>query len=64
MTGNANDVVILLAIKDWAAYAKGMAIRKADPVRKTWQATSSSYRSDYDLRLLAPGPLSFNPLAW
>lgn len=64
MTGNANDVVILLAIKDWSAYAKGMAIRKADPVRKTWQATSSSYRSDYDLRLLAPGPLSFNPLAW
>lgn len=62
LNSNADDVVILLAIKDWATYAKGMATRKTDPVRKAWQANSNHYRSNYDLRLLSPGPASFNPL--
>ena len=58
----ANDVLILLAMKDWDGYAAGMAGRKPEIQRVRWQESAPLLRSDYDLRLLIPGPRAMNPL--
>ena len=62
MTANANDVSILLALKDWQGHAEGMGNRTPDPMRQAWQGTAPHVRTDYDLRLLEPGPKALNPL--
>ncbi|MEE9284530.1 MAG: hypothetical protein V3V35_02255 [Dehalococcoidia bacterium] len=59
----ANDVLILLAMKDWEGYAAGMAGRQPDIQRVRWQESAPLLRHDYDLRLLVPGPRAMNPLA-
>lgn len=58
----ANDVLILLAIQDWATHAAGMATRTEDIRRSRWQESAPLLRHDYDLRLLIPGPRAMNPL--
>ena len=63
MTSNANDVLILLALKDWGDHARAMGSRVIDPMRKDWQGSAPHIRTDYDLRLLVPGPKALNPLS-
>ncbi|MBI3744398.1 MAG: hypothetical protein HY261_08970 [Chloroflexi bacterium] len=59
----ANDVLILLAIKDWATHATGMGRRVGDSRRIGWQTSAPQVRTDYDMRLLLPGPKAMNPLS-
>ncbi len=59
----ANDVLILLAVKDWANHAEGMARRMGDIRRSGWQESAPLLRHDYDLRMLVAGPRAMNPLA-
>lgn len=59
----ADDVLILLAVKDWAGHAANMPNRAGDIRRAGWQESAPLLRYDYDLRMLVAGPRAMNPLA-
>ena len=60
---SANDVLILLAIPDWKTHAHAVAFRPDAYAEKPWRTSAPQVRSDYDLRMLVPGPVAVNPLA-
>jgi len=59
---SANDVLILLALADWAAQAHGVSAKPDAYAERPWRTSAPRVRSDYDLRMLVPGPLAVNPL--
>lgn len=62
MQQSANDVLILLAMKDWNAVAHARITKPDAYAEKPWRTSAPVLRSDYDLRMLVPGPKSVNPL--
>jgi len=60
---SANDVLILLAIPDWATHAHALVHRPDAYAEKPWRKSAPLVRADYDLRMLVPGPRALNPLA-
>ncbi len=60
---SANDVLILLAIRDWESHAHAVATRPDAAAEKPWRSSAPEVREDYDLRMLVPGPSRLNPLA-
>lgn len=60
---SANDVLILLAIRDWESHAHGLAERPDAYAERPWRTSAPKVREDYDLRMLVPGPREVNPLA-
>ena len=59
---SANDVLILLALADWAAQAHAVSARPDAYAEIPWRTSAPKVRSDYDLRMLVPGPVCVNPL--
>jgi hypothetical protein len=62
MQKSANDVLILLAMKDWDAVAYSRTAKPDAYAEKPWRTSAPVLRSDYDLRMLVPGPKPVNPL--
>lgn len=60
---SANDVLILLALRDWDAQAHAVGVRPDAYAEKPWRTSAPQVREDYDLRMLEIGPRSINPLA-
>ena len=59
---SANDVLILLALADWAAQAHAVGAKPDAYAEQPWRVTAPQMRSDYDLRMLVAGPAALNPL--
>jgi hypothetical protein len=59
---SANDVLILLALADWAAQAHAVTAKPDAYAEQPWRVSAPEVRSDYDLRMLVPGPTAVNPL--
>jgi hypothetical protein len=59
---SANDVLILLALADWAAQAHAVGTKPDAYAERPWRVSAPQLRSDYDLRMLVAGPAAVNPL--
>jgi len=59
---SANDVLILLALADWAAQAHAVGARPDAYAERPWRVSAPLVRADYDLRMLVAGPPAVNPL--
>jgi len=59
---SANDVLILLALADWAAQGHAVHAKPDAYAELPWRSSAPLVRSDYDLRMLVAGPAAVNPL--
>jgi hypothetical protein len=59
---SANNVLILLALADWAAQAHAVGAKPDAYAERPWRVSAPQVRSDYDLRMLVAGPAAVNPL--